>query len=479
MKILLIAVIAVAVIWVGALRSFAALVLGEPFFGRTVTSVISPKSVEPLDRDMMDRFIAPKVVPIGDQLQPSGFDIAPILPFLGKARIIGVGEATHGSHEFAAVKAELFKALVAERGFRVLAIEADLAAMSRIDAILAGGAGDLGEALGRNGYWVINTSEMLSLLEWIRLFNAATTPEDRIHVVGMDAQHAWPATLWLRAAFFQQNDVLPGFSALIDDGNQLSALRSKDLAARISTWKEGLADLKERFAGLTQEAQLTPGDADLARQMIVSIETRLALMSEKDFDAAYTLRDSVMADRVEWARSLAGDAGVMVWGHNGHIGKGAMAEDGSSGIWLGRQLAQRFAADYYAIGFQFLGGDFMAHAPENLAVTPLMISFVRSFWSSQPFPLRSVTVAPAPSHKLAAAFSKLGPAPFFLDIGSVDDAGGAIIDRSFPHYEAGAVFVGEQSAIWDTNLVQLFDGVIHFNTVTAASVRGGPLSADP
>jgi erythromycin esterase len=476
MKILLITVTALTVIWLGALRGFAALVLGEPLLGRTV-ALLMP--VEPLDGEMMNQFIRPKIVVIADKSQPSGFELTPLLPFLGKARIIGVGEATHGSHEFAAIKAELFKALVVQKGFRALAIESDFAAVSRIDAIVAGGAGDLGEALAANGYWVINTTEMLSLLEWIRLFNAATTPEDRIHVVGMDAQHAWPATLWLRETFQHYGVILPAFSELIDNGNQLSEITAKDLATRISDWKDGVAELKARLPVLVREAQLSAEDADLAEQMIVSIETKLALMTQKDFNTGYTMRDGVMADRVDWARGLSNNAGVMLWAHNGHIGKGAMAEDGSSGFWLGRQLTQRHGADYYAIGFQFSGGDFKAHAPENLAVTPLMISFVRSLWSSQPFPLRSVTVSPDPTHKLATAFSKLGSEPFFLDFESVDAKGRTFIDRSFPHYEAGAVYVGQPSATWDTNLVHLFDGVIHIPTVTAAEVRGAAQSDEP
>lgn len=478
MKILLIVVCAVATLWFGALRGFASFVLGEPFFGRTVGSLIAPGHADPLDSEVIDRFIAPERVLIGDKSQPSEFNLAQVLPFLGASRIVGVGEATHGSHEFAAVKAALFKELVVQRGFRVLAIESDFAATSHIDAIVAGGSGDLGAALAENGYWTIDTAEMLSLLEWIRQFNAATTRDDRIHVVGMDAQHAWPATLWLKDTFAQDN-ILPGFTAMIDDGNMLSEFSAEDLAAKIAAWKKGVAELKKRLPLLAQTAQLTAEEADLAGQMIVSIETKLALMTQPDFNTGYALRDGVMADRVDWARESDSNVGVMLWAHNGHIGKGAMAEDGSSGFWLGRQLADRFGSDYYAIGFQFSGGHFIAHAPENLAVTPLMISFVRSLWSSQPFPLRGVTVAPDPAHRLATAFSKLGPEPFFVDFNSIGKTGLAVIDLSFPHYEAGAVYVGEQSATWDTNLVDLFDGVIHFPSVTAAEVLSDELSTNP
>jgi erythromycin esterase len=471
MKIFLIAVAAVAIVWLGSLRVFASFVLGEPFFGQTIASALSFTADPPLDSDLIDRFVAPKIADIIDKSQSSGFDLSPILAFVGATKIVGVGEATHGSHEFAAVKSELFKKLVTEKGYRVLAIESDFAAFANIDSIIAGGPGDLGAELARNGYWVINTSEMLSLLEWIRSFNAVTTPRNRIRVVGMDAQSAWPATLWLRQTFSRTDNILPSFSAMIDDGDQLSLLSKERLSAKISIWKADLADLKTRLPLLTQDAQLNSYNADLARQMIFSIETKLTLLTESDFDAAYTLRDSVMADRVEWAHKLSVDAGVMVWAHNGHIGKGTMAEDGSSGIWLGKQLEQRFGAGYYAIGFQFSAGDFVAHAPDTLALTPLMISFIRSLWSSQPFELRSVTVKATTKHKLATAFSKLSPDAFFLHFGAVEAAGLAAITGSFPHYEAGAAYVGGESATWDTNLVQLFDGVIHFKTVTAAGVR--------
>ncbi|MET8978355.1 erythromycin esterase family protein [Streptomyces sp. NPDC004539] len=61
---------------------------------------------------------------------------------IGGARVVGLGEATHGSHEFFALKARVFRHLVEKKGFRTFALEAPWSTGRRLDAYVVHGEGD-------------------------------------------------------------------------------------------------------------------------------------------------------------------------------------------------------------------------------------------------------------------------------------------------------------------------------------------------
>jgi erythromycin esterase-like protein len=56
-----------------------------------------------------------------------GTDYDALISLIGDARFVLLGEASHGTHEFYFERAQITKRLIAERGFTVIAIEADLA----------------------------------------------------------------------------------------------------------------------------------------------------------------------------------------------------------------------------------------------------------------------------------------------------------------------------------------------------------------
>jgi erythromycin esterase-like protein len=57
--------------------------------------------------------------------EPTAEGVAPLLDAIGNARLVLIGEATHGTHEFYRTRAELTKALISNKGFNVVAVEAD------------------------------------------------------------------------------------------------------------------------------------------------------------------------------------------------------------------------------------------------------------------------------------------------------------------------------------------------------------------
>jgi erythromycin esterase len=96
-------------------------------------------------------------------------DLAP-LDDLKQARIVGLGEATHGTREFFEMKHRIFKYLVEMHGFKAFAFECDYGESVFFDRYINGGPGDIDELMKtKMHFWTWRTVEVRALLEWIRV----------------------------------------------------------------------------------------------------------------------------------------------------------------------------------------------------------------------------------------------------------------------------------------------------------------------
>ena len=65
--------------------------------------------------------------------QIEGADLGPLVERIGDSRLVLIGEATHGTSEFYRMRREITKRLIAEQGFRFVALEADWPDAARVD----------------------------------------------------------------------------------------------------------------------------------------------------------------------------------------------------------------------------------------------------------------------------------------------------------------------------------------------------------
>jgi hypothetical protein len=319
---------------------------------------------------------------------------------------------------------------------------------------------------------------MLSTLAWMRAYNKIQPAAKRLQIFGFDMQQAKPSIIWLERYFSQRPahlrfgiDIAKG----IDDSSFFRELVAGDIEKLRLGWLGNSADI-ERFLEANRSALVESSGLqqfEFALQTTRNLQQKFTQMGIQDFQTSYAFRDRSMADTVAWFRAQNGNARAMLWAHNGHIGNGAMAEDGSNGQWMGRWLRQRYGNRYYAIGFQFNAGGFVAHRPASNTLPAMMSSFAKSLFADQPWLLRNAYVAADERHKLASAFSRIGPPAFYLPVNRVaaTNPARALIDQTYSHYEAGAVFIGPESATWNTNLIDLFDGIIHLDRVSPARNR--------
>ncbi|SFT68969.1 erythromycin esterase [Lishizhenia tianjinensis] len=101
-------------------------------------------------------------------------------------QIIGLGESTHGTHEFTPMRHKLFKYLVEHHGFNTIFIEADYSATQRLNRYINGAEDTLLMALMELQYWAWKTEGMKDFIVWLRDYNK--TAPHKIQLVGCDMQ---------------------------------------------------------------------------------------------------------------------------------------------------------------------------------------------------------------------------------------------------------------------------------------------------
>ena len=333
-------------------------------------------------------------------------DLDPLRDRLADARIVGLGEASHGSREFFQCKHRLFRYLVTELDARAFTLEASLPEVRAIDryvrsepAATADESGDeprdgeatsdgtasdgetsqrvttdapttAGDALRELHIWPWKAASVRRLIEWLRSYNAGRPAAEQVRVYGFDSQYTTGAVAEL-TAFFERADptALSEYDEQLqrvdDDGTP--AVRDERRAERIAAIEsvvEPLRDLldanENRYADRTSPAAVERARRDLtvlrgAGDYRECYEEGSVTGSDVDPDAlerAIRVRDRRMADNVEWITDRT-DGQVVCWAHDAHLNRemhrirGRDVAAPSAGSWL----AETYGDDYLAVGF--------------------------------------------------------------------------------------------------------------------------------
>jgi erythromycin esterase len=132
---------------------------------------------------------------------------------VGDSRIVGMGEGSHGTSQFSALKDRLFKYLVERKGFTIFAIEAYWGAGLYVDRYIKTGRGTAEQAVASLVYWPWDTPQMVDLVRWMREYNAKPGNHPILSFVGIDMQSPMGAIGYL-ATYFSLHD--PGQAAGAD-----------------------------------------------------------------------------------------------------------------------------------------------------------------------------------------------------------------------------------------------------------------------
>jgi len=157
---------------------------------RTLIAVLALLAVSTLHAQVVDPvvdWIRSHAVLLKTTEAGNGFDdLRPLRALIGQARIVSLGEATHGSREFFQMKHRMLEYLASELGFTIFSIEANMPEAYRLNDYVLEGNGDPAQLLRGMYFWTWDTEEVLAMIRWMRAFNQSG--KGRIQFTGFDMQ---------------------------------------------------------------------------------------------------------------------------------------------------------------------------------------------------------------------------------------------------------------------------------------------------
>jgi erythromycin esterase-like protein len=189
-------------------------------------------------------------------------DLEPLKAVIGEARIVGLGEFTHGTREVFQMKHRLVEWLASEMGFTIFSIEASTPEAYRLNDYVLRGEGDPVALIGGMYFWTWNTEEVLAMVEWMREFNGSGG--GTIQFTGFDMQTPHVAA-----------DIVVEFFAGVDGARagEVRAQYDRAVAARkqgggfgVATWSFPVEDARGKrlkYTGYIKTEKLRNGWAGL------------------------------------------------------------------------------------------------------------------------------------------------------------------------------------------------------------------------
>jgi len=290
-------------------------------------------------------------------------DLNPLLERLGDARVVLLGEASHGTSEFYSMRARITKRLIEEKGFNILAAEADWPDAVQIDNYVRHRDVPASEwtAFARFPTWMWRNGEVREFVDWLHEHNKKLSYDNRTGFYGLDLYSLYTS---VRAVIDYLENVDPDMAmiarvrygclspwetdpAAYGHAALTGAYKSceRDVAHMLTELhvkrQEYLHNDGERFLDAAQNAQLV---ADAERYY------RVMYYGSR---ASWNLRDSHMFDTLQNVMSFHGpESKAVIWAHNSHIGDASATEMSMRGEHnIGELCRKGFGAASYRIGF--------------------------------------------------------------------------------------------------------------------------------
>jgi erythromycin esterase-like protein len=357
---------------------------GEAWFDSASLEIVGdaapePEKATPDAADLAAAWLRANARPLNTtEIGAPRADLEAFSQMIGDARIVSLGEATHGTREHFQLKGRIIEHLVESGGFSAVGIEASYADTLAVNRYVLTGEGDLNTVVAGMGFWTWSTEEVAELVQWIRDHNAQAPEGEQVRFYGFDAQ---PTLSPLRAAaayLTRAGQPLTGedaalVEALTSDAGllarrQAEASRDPQQLQRLDALGARLLDHfdreKERLIAATR-----PDDYAAHRQAAVAMRQAVEIAMA----GSGGTRDRIMADNVDWILAQKGeDSRIVLWAHNGHVMHGE--RDGVR--MMGGVLEQRHGDDHLTVGFMFGAGGFQAIGPSEGSPQPRLRPFI-------------------------------------------------------------------------------------------------------
>lgn len=295
-----------------------------------------------------------------------GQDFAESFDRFADARIVLLGEATHGTHEFYQARAQITRRLVERHGFNIVAVEGDWPDLARIDDYVRHGAARprSGEPFTRFPTWMWRNEEVLAFADWLRGHNAGLPEELRASVRGLDV--------------YSLQESIHAVLAYLETHSPDEAERARHRYGCLTPWQDEpqhygravvygeLAKCEDPMVAqlerlLARRMELIAHDAGSDGEAFFDAEqnARIVRAAERYYRSMYrgaaeswNLRDRHMFDTLQRLLAHTREARAVVWAHNSHVGNASATAMGWQGEFnIGELVRNAYGDDAVLVGF--------------------------------------------------------------------------------------------------------------------------------
>lgn len=399
---------------------------------------------------------------------------------VGDARVVLIGEGSHGTHEFYRARADITRWLIEQKGFTAVTAEADWPDAYRVNRFVRGEGEDRTAEQALSGFerfpaWMWRNTVVRDFVDWLREHNEHQRIESSTQTgfYGLDlyslhrsmqavvdyldtVDHVAAARARHRYACFDHTSG--------DDGQAYGYAAA--FGAGESCERQVIGQLIElqrnRLAYLRRDGAHADDDLFCAVQNATTVrdaEAYYRAMFSGRVDS-WNLRDTHMAEtldallgHLDEMRGLPGATKVVVWAHNSHVGDARATEVGSEGqLTLGQLMRERHGQRCRLIGFSTYRGTVTA----------------ASEWGG---PSERKTVRPGLPGSLEELFHETGQSSFLVRMGQHDSPqADEVLNRVRLHRAIGVIYRPEterHSHYFHVRPADQYDALIHLD-VTAA-----------
>lgn len=392
-------------------------------------------------------------------------DLQPLVQKVGNATIVGLGEETHGTHEFFDMKARITEFLITKMGFNTFVMENNWGISHLVDSYINGGQQNIDDVLSNGLFRSWQTQEYRDMLQWMRAYNADPAHSVKIHFIGMDCQSVSQSdfdgvenyihTVDLQQTTHVQQLYKDIITSSIPPSNVLTIYYNLTAQTKQTYVDHALQvyNLLKSNQAIYEKRSSSQAFA-LALQnarIIVQATTYLNKDLPGDGMKRYVQRDGFMAENVAWIHDhIAGNnPKVIVWAHDGHIANDTSYYPDDTPPHtknMGAYLRMQYKSGYLPIGTSLFQG-------------------TATFYSSAYMP-ETKKIDAAGKQTYNYALGNAGPPLYMLDLRQTP--AGAVTNWANGPHPFQLYGLGGEDGNSSSALKQWFDIVTNIRNTTAA-----------
>jgi len=399
-------------------------------------------------------------------------DYDELLDEIKDRRVVLIGEASHGTHEFYRERATLTKRLIERHGFTVVAIEGDWPDAYRVNRYVTGLGSDVDANQALEGFrrfptWMWRNHEVYAFVDWLRDYNLSQSIHtQRTRFYGLDL-YSLHTSMEAVVAYLERVD--PDAAQRARERYSCFDHLGSDAQAYGYALAQGVIDpCEEEVIAQLVELQgsrelYLRGDGSVAEDELFAAEQNALLVHDAEEYyrlmyragvSSWNLRDHHMASTLDalvaFLEQRRTPIKVVVWAHNSHVGDAratAMASRGE--VNIGQLARERYGDDAYCIGMSTFAGHVTA----------------ASDWGA---PTERKRVRPARPGSFEATLHDLGVSDFWVrsrDLADTESFSLVRLERAI-----GVIYRPDtelQSHYFAADLTRQFDAVIHCDQTRA------------